>query len=160
MMEMRMKILFAVLFLTVLLLPDAVAQSAASSQDSSSLAQQLTAKSDQVQSLRKLKNISGIKLLLTDDFEYVGGDGRLHHRDELLDDMQDGTLRDFKLYDPRAIQIDSGTALLTYSAILDMREGDDPGMAPRYQKVSDLWVRQGDDWRLKFEQATPLRPID
>jgi hypothetical protein len=41
-----------------------------------------------------------------------------------------------------------------------MREGDDPGMAPRYQKVSDLWVKQGSDWRLKFEQATPVRPID
>jgi hypothetical protein len=33
-------------------------------------------------------------------------------------------------------------------------------MAPRYQKVSDLWVKQGSDWRLKFEQATPVRPID
>ena len=154
-----MKVFSAVLFLAFL------TQSAASAQsvpleDSAALARQLTAKSNQVQSLRKLKNISGIKLQLTDDFEYVGGDGRLHHRDELLDDMQDGTLRDFKLYDPRAIQIDSGTALLTYSVILDMREGDDPGMAPRYQKVSDLWVRQGDEWRLKFEQSTPLRPID
>ena len=29
-------------------------------------------------------------------------------------------------------------------------------MAPRYQKVSDLWVKQGNDWRLKFEQAMPV----
>jgi hypothetical protein len=160
MMEMRMKVSSTVLFLTLLVLPAAIAQSVPSPEDSGALAQTLIAKSNQVQSLRKLKNLSGIKLLLTDDFEYIGGDGRLHHRDELLDDMQDGTLRDFKLYDPRAIQVDSGTALLTYSAILDMREGDDPGMAPRYQKVFDLWVRQGDEWRLKFEQATPVRPID
>jgi hypothetical protein len=78
----------------------------------------------------------------------------------LLEDMQDGILRDFKLYEPKAIQIDSASALLTYNAILDMREGDEPGMAPRYQKISDLWVRQGDEWRLKFEQATPVRPVD
>jgi hypothetical protein len=137
-----------------------IAQNGQSTENSGSLVQVLMEKSNQVQSLRKSKDLNGIKLLLTDDFDYVGGDGRLHHRDELLGDMQDGTLRDFKLYEPQAVQIDSSAALLTYNAILDMREGDDPGMAPRYQKVSDLWVKQGSEWRLKFEQATPVRPID
>jgi hypothetical protein len=139
---------------------NAIAQTGQSTENSGSLVQVLMEKSNEMQSLRKSKDVNGIKLLLTDDFDYVGGDGRLHHRDELLGDMQDGTLRDFKLYEPQAVQIDSGAALLTYNAILDMREGDDPGMAPRYQKVSDLWVKQGSDWRLKFEQATPVRPID
>src|SRR5256885_16653475 len=128
---------------------NALAQTGQSTENSGSLVQVLMAKSTEVQSLRKSKDVNGIKLLLTDDFDYVGGDGRLHHRDELLGDMQDGTLRDFKLYEPQAVQIDSNAALITYNAILDMREGDDPGMAPRYQKVSDLWVKQGSDWRLK-----------
>ena len=147
-------------FWLLLLSMNALAQTAQSTENSGSLIQTLMEKSNEVHSLRKSKDINGIKLLVTDDFDYVGGDGRLHHLDELLGDMQDGTLRDFKLYDPQAVQIDSNVALLTYSAILDMREGDDPGMAPRYQKVSDLWVKQGDEWRLKFEQATPVRPID
>ena len=137
-----------------------LAQTGQSTESSGSLVQVLMAKSTEVQSLRKSKDVNGIKLLLTDDFDYVGGDGRLHHRDELLGDMQDGTLRDFKLYEPQAVQIDSNAALLTYNAIIDMREGDDPGMAPRYQKVSDLWVKQRNEWRLKFEQATPVRPVD
>jgi hypothetical protein len=144
----------------LLLSTAALAQSGHGTESSGSLVQILTEKSAEVQSLRKSKDVNGIKLLLTDDFDYVGGDGRLHHRDELLGDMQDGTLRDFKLYEPQAVQIDSNAALLTYNAIIDMREGDDPGMAPRYQKVSDLWVKQGSDWRLKFEQSTPVRPID
>ena len=147
-------------FWLLLLSADVLAQTGQSTESSGSLVQVLMAKSNEVQSLRKSRDVNGIKMLLTDDFDYVGGDGRLHHRDELLGDMQDGTLRDFKLYEPQAVQIDSGAALLTYNAILDMREGDDPGMAPRYQKVSDLWVKQGSDWRLKFEQATPVRPID
>src|SRR5579872_2196188 len=152
----RLPILFC------LLLPSAnlLAQAAQSAENSGSLVQVLTEKSNEVQSLRKSKDVSGIKSLLTHDFDYVGGDGRLHHLDELLGDMQDGTLRDFKLYEPQAVQIDSTAALLTYNAILDMREGDEPGMAPRYQKVSDLWVKEGNEWRLKFEQATPVRPID
>lgn len=144
----------------LLLSANALAQAGQSTESSGSLAQVLMEKSNEVHSLRKSKDLNGIKSLLTDDFDYVGGDGRLHHRDELLGDMQDGTLRDFELYEPQAVQIDSNAALLTYNAILDMREGDDPGMAPRYQKVSDLWVKQGDIWRLKFEQATPVRPID
>jgi hypothetical protein len=147
---------FWLLFLSA----SALAQTGQSTESPGSLVQVLMAKSNKVQSLRKSKDVNGIKMLLTDDFDYVGGDGRLHHRDELLGDMQDGTLRDFKLYEPQAVEIDSGAALLTYNAILDMREGDDPGMAPRYQKVSDLWVKQGSEWRLKFEQATPVRPID
>jgi hypothetical protein len=144
----------------LLLSMNARAQAGQSTESSGSLVQTLMDKSNEVQSLRKSKDVSGIKLLLTDDFDYVGGDGRLHHRDELLGDMQDGTLRDFKLYEPQAVQIVSSAALLTYNAIVDMREGDDPGMAPRYQKVTDLWVKQGNEWRLKFEQATPVRPID
>ena len=138
----------------------ALAQNGQSTENSGAIVQALIEKSNEVHSLQKSKDVNGIKMLLTDDFDYVGGDGRLHHRDELLGDMQDGTLRDFKLYEPQAVQIDSNAALLTYNAIIDMREGDDPGMAPRYQKVSDLWVKQGSEWRLKFEQATPVRPID
>ena len=158
---MKSKFQIVSIGLSLVLLSAAVlAQTGQSTENSGSLVQVLMAKSIEVHSLRKSKDVNGIKLLLTEDFDYVGGDGRLHQRDELLGDMQDGTLRDFKLYEPQAVQIDSSAALLTYNAILDMREGDDPGMAPRYQKVSDLWVKQGSDWRLKFEQATPLRPID
>src|SRR5947199_7108884 len=143
----------------VLLLTAALAQGGQGTESSGSLVQILMDKSTEVQSLRKSKDVNGIKLLLTDDFDYVGGDGRLHHRDELLSDMQDGTLRDFKLYEPQAVQINSNAALLTYNAIIDMREGDDPGMAPRYQKVSDLGVKQRSDWRLEFERARPGRPV-
>ncbi len=143
-----------------LVAPCASAQGQQTPQSTGSLVQELMAKSNEVHNLRKSKNVSGIKSLLTDDFQYVGGDGRLYQRDALLEEMQEGALRNFQFYEPRAIQIDSSTALLTYNAILDLREGDEPGMAPRYQKVSDLWVRQGNDWRLKFEQATPVRPID
>jgi hypothetical protein len=150
--------LLALAFSLLLLTGIGFAQPASAS--SSPLTQSLLEKSNAVHNFRKSKDVDSLKALLTDDFEYVSGDGRLHGRDELFSDMQDEPLREFKLYAPQVVEIDSGTALLTYNAILDLREGDEPGMAPRYQKVSDLWVKQGDTWRLKFEQATPVRPID
>lgn len=155
-----MKVLSLVLFLSVSALIPAATMAQAGNPDSSSIAQDLLAKSGDVHALRQSKNFNALKLLLADDFEGIGSEGRLHGRDEMLDDGEDSTLRAFKLYDPKVVQIDSTSALVTYNLILEMREGDEPGMAPRYQKVSDLWVRQGEEWRLKFEQATPLRPID
>jgi len=154
-----MKILFAVLFLTVLMLPDAVAQSAASSQDPGSLAQQLIAKSKSVLQNMKSKDVSALNSLLSSDFRIVWSDGKLHEKGELLGEAQEGALRDFQFYNAEVVPINSDSALVTFNLIVAMPEGDDD-VAPRYQKISDLWVRQGDDWRLKFEQATPLRPID
>src|SRR5256885_16622638 len=85
----------------------ALAQSGQGTESSGSLVQILMDKSTEVQSLRKSKDVNGIKLLLTDDFDYVGGDGRLHHRVELLSGMPDGTLRQFNLYETQAGQINS-----------------------------------------------------
>lgn len=155
-----MKVLSVALLLSVSVFIPAATMAQGGNQGPSSVAQDLIAKSSDIHGLRQSKNFNALKSLLADDFEGIGSEGTLHGRDEMVDDGEDSTLRNFKLYDPNVVQIDSTSALVTYNLILDMREGDEPGMAPRYQKVSDLWVRQGDVWRLKFEQATPLRPID
>ena len=154
-----MKISSAVLFLTLLMLPAAVAQSAPPSADSSSLAQQLTAKSKAVLQNMKSKDVTALNALLSNDFRIVWSDGKLHEKGELLGAAQEGMLRDFQFYNAEVVPIDRDSTLVTFNLIVVMPEGDDD-VAPRYQKVSDLWVRQGGDWRLKFEQATPLRPID
>src|SRR6266496_975843 len=148
------KLVIAILFVLVPLVVTAQTPQA----DGGPLAQDLIAKSKGIHTLTESKNPNGLKALLADDFEIVGREGKLHERGELLGDAAGGILRDFQFYDPKVVQIDSGTALVTYNLIVTMLEGDDL-LAPRYQKVSDLWVRQGSEWRLKFEQATPLRPI-
>lgn len=119
----------------------------------------LIAKSKAIPQLMKAKDVEGLKSLLADDLRIVGSEGRVHEKGEILGAAQEGALRDFMFYNPQVIQIDADTALVTYNLIITIPEGDDL-LSPRYQKISDLWVRQGNDWRLKFEQATPLRPID
>jgi len=154
-----MKILFAVLFLTLVLLPVATAQSVPPSQDSGSLVQQLIAKSKSILQDMKSKDVTALNALLSNDFRIVWSDGKLHEKGELLGAAQEGMLRDFQFYNAEVVPINSDSALVTFNLIVVMPEGDDD-VAPRYQKISDLWVRAGDDWHLKFEQATPLRPID
>jgi hypothetical protein len=53
--------------------------------------------------------------------------------------------------------------LISYNMAISLSEAaikqlaEDNLVFPRYSKVSDLWVRQGSDWKLKFEQTTPVR---
>ena len=69
-------------------------------------------------------------------------------------------LRDFSAYNFRVLPVHEGVVLVTYDCVIHMPEGDPPGMAPRYQHLSDVWVREADEWRLRFQQATAARPID
>jgi hypothetical protein len=120
----------------------------------------LIAGSKAVPEAQKAKDIPTLKRLLADDFQYVSSEGRLHKKDEFLDDAGDGILTDYSMYNVQAFPVNDGAALVTYDAIIHQSEGDAPGTAPRYQYFSDLWVKQGDQWKLKFQQATPRRPID
>jgi uncharacterized protein (TIGR02246 family) len=127
--------------------------------DSNSLTQQLIAHSQSVLQAQKAKNADALKALLTDDFTMVGSEGKMHDKAETVDDARDSKLREYSTYDASVIMINDGTAMVTYDAIISATEGDGQ-LVPRYQHLSDLWVKRGDQWLLKFQQATPMRHID
>jgi len=108
---------------------------------------------------QKTKNVSALDGFLASDFREVGSEGMLHDRKEFLDDARDGSLKEYRLYDVKLVPVDDNAVILTYKGILRQLEGDDV-LAPRYQHFSDLWVKQGDQWKLKYRQSTPRRPID
>jgi len=120
----------------------------------------LIANTQAVPEAQKSKNVDFLKHTLTDDFLFVGSEGRLHDKEEIVESARDGELKDFYTYNLRVVPVDDEAAVVTYDCIIHMPEGDAPGMAPRYQHISDLWVKQDDQWRLKFQQATAARPID
>ena len=131
-----------------------------SSKPLSPLEQSLIANTKAVPEAQKSKNVDFLKRTLTDDFVFVGSEGRLHDKEEIIETARDGELKDYYTYNLRVVPVDDEAAVVTYDCIIHMPEGDAPGMAPRYQHISDLWVKQDDQWRLKFQQATPARPID
>jgi hypothetical protein len=121
--------------------------------------QSLIGQTQAVAQAQKSKDGDTLKRLLTDDFQQVGSEGKLHDREEFTGDAKDGKLTDFTLYNFKVLPVDENAAIVTYDAIIHMKEGDDL-LAPRYQHLSDLWTKQGDQWRLRFQQATARRPID
>ena len=126
----------------------------------SPLEQTLIANTKAVPEAQKSRNVDFLKHTLTDDFMSVGSEGKLHDKEEMLTSAHEGGLKDFYTYNLRVMPVNDETAIVTYDCIIHMPEGDAPGMAPRYQHISDLWVKQDDQWRLRFQQATAARPID
>ena len=122
--------------------------------------QTLIANTNAVPEAQKSRNVDFLKRTLTDDFVSVGSEGKLHDKEEMLTSAHDGELKDFYTYNLRVVPVNDETAIVTYDCIIHMPEGDAPGLAPRYQHISDLWVKQDDQWRLRFQQATAARPID
>jgi len=52
------------------------------------------------------------------------------------------------LYDFKVVQLDADCAVVTYNAVFPGSHLD------RYQHLSDTWVKQGGQWKLKFQQST------
>jgi len=52
------------------------------------------------------------------------------------------------LYDFNIIQLDEDCAVLTYRAVFRASQLE------RYQHVSDTWVKEDGEWKLKFQQST------
>ena len=121
----------------------------------SPLAEQLIALEKKLPEAQKKHDRDFYRNTLTEDFISIGTDGSPHPKDEILGDLPSTELAEHRLYDIRVVQLNDGAAVVTYDAIIRMVHYDDE--TPRYQHISSIWVRQGDQWKLKFQQATATR---
>lgn len=131
----------------------------AGSTGTTALQQTLVAQTQAVAQGQKSKDGDALKRLLTDDFQHVGSEGKLHDKDEFIGDAKDGKLKDSTLYSCTVFSLDENAAIVTCDAVIQGTEGDDV-LVPRYQHLSYVWVKQGEQWRLRFQQATARRPVD
>jgi hypothetical protein len=93
------------------------------------------------------------KQTLTNDFSFVSFDGQLYDRQDMLDQYsQAGT--DVQPYEMKVVQAGDGVAIVTYNVVLRVPASEDQGPPPRYQHFSTVWVKQGDTWKMKFQQMT------
>jgi hypothetical protein len=90
---------------------------------------------------------------LTDDFSYVGIDGQLSSRQDRIDEFAD-TVQDLLAYNMKVVMASDDVAIVTYDAVVRVPPAQDQGPPPRYQHFSTLWVKQGEVWKMKFQQTT------
>lgn len=135
------------------------------SQPSDPAAQELIAKSKSVLEAMKSKDLSALNGLLATNFRSIDVAGGLSSREEMIGAAHEGFLKDFFFYDPQAMRINDDSILVTYNTATSLSDAIQKEMDadritfPRYCKVADLWVRQGGDWKLQFEQLTPVQAM-
>jgi hypothetical protein len=93
------------------------------------------------------------KRTLTDDFSFVGFDGQLYDRQDVIDQLSDGGF-DILAYNMKVVSVADDVAIVTYDVVLRVPPAEDEGPPPRYQHFSTVWVKQGDAWKMKFQQMT------
>jgi hypothetical protein len=142
-----------------------VASFAQAAQSSEADAQEMIAKSKAALEAIKAKDVPMLNGLLADNFRSVDLAGDFGGKQEMLGSAHEGFVKDFLFYNPQTFRVDNDSILVSYNTAITLSDAaleelvDDNITWPRYSKVSDLWVRQGSDWKLKFEQITPVRAM-
>ena len=84
------------------------------------------------------------------DFELIAPNGDMADRSEVVGYVQapkDNKEPEPILYDFKVVQLSDSAAIVTYNAVFQ-------GSNHRYQHLSNTWVREGNQWKLKFQQST------
>jgi len=92
--------------------------------------------------------------ILSEDFALVGVDGKLLEGQEAVDNLGDSDLVELMPYDMKVVNAGDCAAIVTYDAVVREAPKEDEGPPPRYQHFSSVWVKQREQWKLKFHQAT------
>jgi ketosteroid isomerase-like protein len=143
-----------VLFLILLSVPlAAFAQANAPSKPLTPLEQALISAEKSFIDAAKKGDAAFLKRTLTDDFSFVGFDGQLADRQEMIDQLSAGGV-DLLAYDTKVISVSDDVAIVTYDVVLRVPPSEDEGPPPRYQHFSTVWVKQGEVWKMKFQQQS------
>jgi hypothetical protein len=118
----------------------------------SPLEQILIANTKAVPAAWKKKDAYFFKRTLTDDFLEVAIDGKVYGKNDVLEGVHMADVQEYSPYDAQVVPINDSAALVTYDCIVRMTLGEES--VPRYQHITYVWVKQGEEWRLKFQQAT------
>lgn len=150
---MNCRMVFIAIWMSCLLIPGVAVGEQPGSKPLTPLEQTLmAAEKDSLDAARK-GDSAFFKRTLTDDFSYVGFDGQLADRQQLIDDRGDKGF-DVQPYNMKVVTLNDAAAIVTYDVVLRVPTSQDQGPPPRYQHFSTTWVKQGDAWKMKFQQMT------
>jgi hypothetical protein len=134
--------------------PRIAGQGRSATKGSGSLEQNAITREKALIEAKKKDDAAFFRRTLSGDFSLVGVDGKLLQRQEAADNLGDSGLVELTAYDIKVVALGDDGAIVSYDAIVRERPEEDQGPPPRYQHFSSVWLKQGDQWKLKFHQAT------
>ena len=138
------------LLLTVLAHAAATREIAPQQSNASSIEQELINLQKAFLDAQERGDAEYVKNAVADDFLSIETTGDSSGKKELVRDVHTHEKPESSpiLYDFRVVQLDEGCAVVTYKGVF-------PGnQIERYQHLSDTWVQQNGQWKLKFQQST------
>jgi hypothetical protein len=126
----------------------------AASNAPTSLAQTLVSNEKALIEAKKKDDQSFFKRTLAEDFTLVEVDGTLHESQEAAGELGDSGLLELSPYNIKVVALGEAGGIISYDAVVREAPQEDQGPPPRYQHFSSVWVKQGDQWKLKFHQST------
>ena len=99
------------------------------------------------------KDASFFARTLAADYVEVDANGEASDREDVIKGVANSDITNILLYNFKLIPLDDAAAVLTYDRVLLRKERDFGSR--RYQHVSSTWVKDGGQWKLKFQQITP-----
>jgi hypothetical protein len=99
------------------------------------------------------KDAESFSRMLAADYAEVDANGDGSDREDVIKGVADSDITNILLYNFKLVPLNDGAAVLTYDRVI-LRTKRDFG-SRRYQHVSSTWVKDGSDWKLKFQQITP-----
>ena len=97
---------------------------------------------------QQAKDLAYAERTVASDFRGVALNGDSFERRELIDDFRDGLTKEARIYEVQVVRVSDHCAVVSYSQIL-------PSEHTRYRHLSDTWVKEGGEWKLKFQHRTP-----
>lgn len=91
-----------------------------------------------------------VRNAVANDFQLIAPNGDMADRSEILEYVhppKDNKEPEPILYDFKVVQLSDSAAVVTYNGVF-------PGSNHRYMRMSNTWVKDGDQWKLKFQQST------
>lgn len=143
-------VLFAILLSSALA---AFAQANAPAKPLTPFEQTLMSNEQEFIAAAKKGDAAFFKRTLADDFSFVAFDGQLYERQEMIDQFGEGGLN-LLAYNMKIVPISDDAGIVTYDVVLTVPPSQDQGPPPRYQHFSTVWVKQGDAWKMKFQQMS------
>lgn len=92
---------------------------------------------------------SYVKEAIAEDFFAIGANGDTGNKAELVEWVHSSAHEGPApiVYDFKVVKLSDNAAVVTYNAVFDVRY-------ERYQHLSATWVKEGGQWKLKFQQTT------
>jgi hypothetical protein len=134
--------------------PRIMAQATSATKGSGTLEQNAITNEKALIEAKKKEDAAFFRRTLSGDFSLVGVDGKLLQRQEAVDNLGDSGLVELTAYDIKVVALGDDGAIVSYDAIVREKPEEDQGPPPRYQHFTSVWLKQGDQWKLKFHQAT------